>query len=972
MELQRLGGARIALAERSLRLLLHLVRHRERTVMRGELLETVWPDAVVSDASVSTAVRKVRRALGERAGDGSVIRTISGRGYRFVAPVLVAAGDHEPADVPSDSPGPLPQQLGEGLEPLVGRASQLAILESRIGQVADGRPGGGGLLIIRGDAGLGKSLLVAHALQTVRDRDVTVATVHCTAREDTPPLYPITLLLRQLGQAATPLPSSASQTRTARVESAQGQPLAPVIAPREKHSATDPSACFNVFDELAQDLRAERARGAVLLLEGSHAVHMMTRAFLDFISAQLESTGVLVLMTERPPTVPDDPLNGAERLVLGRLDEAQSRQLVRAWIGTGLGQASVEEVVKAGRGNPWLLREFCRSALDPECGDATAAVLSPTLANAIRRRVSDLTPACRRAVGAAACMGEEFGGAALAELLDTSKAALRPTLDEAMGAGLLTTMPSAASRHRFEHRVIRDVILSLCDPAERLRWHHLYTDQIGQEQRHTSSTVAAKAGSAVPVDLSSRVDLLLEGARDRAREGAEAVDLERLYKQAFELAEKIGSPELTARAALGFSGCVSLRGTAVGPWPPRRVELQLLTRAQRMQAPDNLWGVLVDGRLGATLACTNQALQAADLTDDALRRAQLIGEPRLMCESLLQHARALAGPGRSAERYATATEAVLLAERSGLVDLAGDARHQQAVSRLCGGSMTEAELLRLRETPVAGDDGAGQLRQVSWSIAVALCQANLSEAQRLIRPAHVLARRVSPVAGPHLVEAMSWELDRLLGRVKVPERVKATALRHYEVAPWMAFSWLAVLLSSERWVAARSLLAVAMRSLSTLAKNRHYLPALGVATWACDLFDLPKYARVLYEHLLPYAEENVTSGDGGVYHGPVAHYLAGMAKVFGEYGMAAAHYEEAEGHIAQLGASVQSLITRKHRAFLWLAQGRRTIALQELHLVREELGALGLRGPLRELEGSARRELGRRPRPRPTSRRQGA
>ena len=76
----------IKLRPKSYEALKHLVLNAGRLVPKTELIEVLWPEAVsVSDDSVNHCIRDVRRALGD---DGQeFIRTVSGRGHMFVAPL---------------------------------------------------------------------------------------------------------------------------------------------------------------------------------------------------------------------------------------------------------------------------------------------------------------------------------------------------------------------------------------------------------------------------------------------------------------------------------------------------------------------------------------------------------------------------------------------------------------------------------------------------------------------------------------------------------------------------------------------------------------------------------------------------------------------------------------------------------------------------------------------------------------------
>ncbi len=72
--------------------LMHLVSHRDRVVTRDELLDTVWGGRIVSEATISTAIKQARRAVGDSGSRQSTIKTVHGRGFRFVAPVIQEAG----------------------------------------------------------------------------------------------------------------------------------------------------------------------------------------------------------------------------------------------------------------------------------------------------------------------------------------------------------------------------------------------------------------------------------------------------------------------------------------------------------------------------------------------------------------------------------------------------------------------------------------------------------------------------------------------------------------------------------------------------------------------------------------------------------------------------------------------------------------------------------------------------------------
>lgn len=87
-ELRR-AGVRVHLEPQVFDLLRHLLEHAGRVVAKEELLDAVWGDRFVSDTTVTTRIKEVRRAIGDSGEAQRWIRTIRRRGYEFVGPVGV-------------------------------------------------------------------------------------------------------------------------------------------------------------------------------------------------------------------------------------------------------------------------------------------------------------------------------------------------------------------------------------------------------------------------------------------------------------------------------------------------------------------------------------------------------------------------------------------------------------------------------------------------------------------------------------------------------------------------------------------------------------------------------------------------------------------------------------------------------------------------------------------------------------------
>jgi Tol biopolymer transport system component/DNA-binding winged helix-turn-helix (wHTH) protein len=83
------GGAAIPLEPKAFDVLRYLIEHRDRLVTKDELLDAVWPGTFVTPNALTRAVAQLRKVLGDDAHDAKYIETVSKRGYRFIAPVVV-------------------------------------------------------------------------------------------------------------------------------------------------------------------------------------------------------------------------------------------------------------------------------------------------------------------------------------------------------------------------------------------------------------------------------------------------------------------------------------------------------------------------------------------------------------------------------------------------------------------------------------------------------------------------------------------------------------------------------------------------------------------------------------------------------------------------------------------------------------------------------------------------------------------
>jgi len=113
-----LAGKTVTTQPKAFELLLYLIRHRSRAVDKDELQDALWPRSIVTETALTRCVMKARRAVGDDADRQTVIKTVHGHGYRFVAEIEDA--------VTSPSPDPPPQlETGKQRAPWIAGAVAL-------------------------------------------------------------------------------------------------------------------------------------------------------------------------------------------------------------------------------------------------------------------------------------------------------------------------------------------------------------------------------------------------------------------------------------------------------------------------------------------------------------------------------------------------------------------------------------------------------------------------------------------------------------------------------------------------------------------------------------------------------------------------------------------------------------------------------------------------------------------------------
>ncbi|HVU16422.1 MAG TPA: AAA family ATPase [Candidatus Didemnitutus sp.] len=397
-----LRGRRVELQPRVFDVLAYLVRHRDRMVGKEELLNTLWPDVIVTDASLQRAISLIRAALRE-GGFADAIQTRARLGYRFVV------------DSP-ETAHPSPVESSDTL-PLLERDSALAELTSRHRQSL---AGSGKAVFVCGEAGIGKTSLVGAFLMSV-PADTIVLRGYCDA------LF-------------TPRAFGAIQDLAVQLPNGAG--LVESGLPRDA-----------LFSRLLQCLGQVRP-GTILFLEDLHWADEATLDFVRFLVRRIASLPCLLLATYR------DEERGVSRLVERALGDLAGAQAIRlrlaplsaqavATLARDAGQES-ERLMRLTGGNPFLVREL----LSSPSGGIPESVRDSMLA-----RLTRCSPMARR-VGELVAV---LPGRAEFELVTQVLGNVAEAVDEAVARGLIEHEAGALA---YRHELARLAVENALPPAE--------------------------------------------------------------------------------------------------------------------------------------------------------------------------------------------------------------------------------------------------------------------------------------------------------------------------------------------------------------------------------------------------------------------------------------------------------------------------------------------------------------------------
>jgi DNA-binding SARP family transcriptional activator/tetratricopeptide (TPR) repeat protein len=398
-------------------------------------------------------------------------------------------------------------------EPLPGRSNELARLDDAMRRR--------GLVIVDGEAGIGKSRLLTHWSARARGAGRSVLTGRCEELGRALPLQPV------LDALASHL-RGLDDLEVERVLSDDAALLGPLLG----RSGTDrlPTGAVDqgtgqllLFQALAAVL--ERLAPAVLVIDDIHLAATLTIEWLRFALTRLEGADVLLVVAARTDEVPSLP--SAERVTLGPLELDAVADVV--------GPDRASELLARSGGNPLFLVELA---------DAGTDELPASIRDAVAARVERAGPEVAATLRAAAVLAVEVDLDLLAGATGMSPVVVLDHLEVGARRGVLT---EEGDGFRFSHALVRDALTAGTTASRRALLHREAGRTLAARPNADHLTVAVHARLGGDTALAAEHLVVAAETASRRFDQAEA---ERLVDESIALLETAAARLTKARIEL--------------------------------------------------------------------------------------------------------------------------------------------------------------------------------------------------------------------------------------------------------------------------------------------------------------------------------------------------------------------------------------------------------------------------------------
>ncbi|WP_326617752.1 AAA family ATPase [Streptomyces anulatus] len=497
---------------------------------------------------------------------------------------------------------------------LFGRDHPAGVLRSEIARATDSH---GGLVLVTGEAGIGKSTLVTDAAHEARRRGALVVGGSCWDSDNTPGYWPWVQILRGLRRSATAAEWAAAQEASdGRLAVLLGDPVRvamggtdgpgpstlPGAAPGAAgapgsdgahggepgtEAGTSPpgggppegAEAFGLFDAVTTALvTVSQSRPLVVVLDDLHSSDPASLRLLEFAAQHAWFERLLLIGTYRDVEVdaPGHPLQqlilplvsrAATTLTLTGLGRDEVGALMTVTTGREPSPQLIDEVHRRTGGNPFFVEQTARLWHS----GSPVSTIPPGVREAVRQRLALLPEPVVSLLTSAALLGREFRRQVLAVVHGSPAPHVDRLLEPAVVARVVVPRPSG--QYAFAHDLLRETLYASLDEAEARERHAAAVRSLdahgglgdavrpGALARH-----AHLAGSAL--DRDRRIDLLLAAARDASGRLADEEAVGH-YRRALAVAS--GEPgESGESGESGQSGEPGGPGASAGPEGPGR------------------------------------------------------------------------------------------------------------------------------------------------------------------------------------------------------------------------------------------------------------------------------------------------------------------------------------------------------------------------------------------------------------------
>jgi AAA ATPase domain len=883
---------------------------------------------------------------------------------------------------------------------LIGREKEL---EPLLAGLADARSGRGGLFLVTGVPGIGKTRLAEELSERAEEEGMLAIWGRCWENPGAPAYWPwaqallglierrdVTALEQEVGGGADWIAEIVPKLR----DRLTGiEPLGPLRSEQAR---------FALFDAVSIFLRNVSASDPLLIvLDDLHAADRESLALLDFIVRSLSESPVVVTAAYQEAAAHARPevrkLFGAlgtkgRHLTLAGMGEEHIGRIVEQEIGAAPPRELVRALYATTEGNPLFAGEVARLlAAQGQLAVWTGAEqvgrlpLPDTVRETIHRRLEPLGRQGIEMLKPAAVIGRDFRLGTLERVAGSDRESLIKLLDEARAAGLVVEVPSAVGRFRFTHGLIQETLAELTT-AERIRLHREVGEALeevhGDDPEHLAELAhhfaeaapggdaeralgyAARAGreamrvlayeratelfelaldvsEQLPFDLERHADLMVSLGTALTRAGDPSARDKLLA--AAEAARSVNKAELLAQAALG------IHVFNLSPGVPDDAAVALLEEALERIGPE---GSVLRARLLARIATAlyyrfGTAERRNAMVTEAVSMARRLGDPATLAYVLINGQLATWGPDTTERDLEWVEELLVLTEEAGNAELALHTRTRQVDYLLELDDLVGADiaLLALERASADSPDPRARAYLPLQRARRAAIEGKYAEAEQWNAEAASVGAAIEDRMIQLLATAQFTMLRWTQGRIGEVEQL---VRRFADAAPGIV-GWRAALARiycdlGREAEARRELERLDQQGFARLPRYNGWLNMMAMLAEVCAHLGDAHRAATLYELLLAFERRNVVTAQC-VFDGPVSRYLGIMATTSGNWEAAARHFELARVASARQRARPFLALLAIDEARMLAARdapGDPARALDLLTEAREIAGELGM------------------------------